>query len=288
MSLKNRGFWLVAIVLATSLAWCNLALAWDVQEKCTNTTGQPAHDLTKIVLGQSAVTSAITNQLGTPSIVNFDGVSIIHWGPGGTPVSSTPPNNWVWGCFNAATQPNLIAAYWTNASGQFIGLAAVEVTFHYRWDGGHGVLTAEHTWHSWVGTGYPPAPSDHIGPPLGPITGTNVYWAATDHLRPLTELNDALYTDPSLTWAPLDDFSLLGSGATQDYTLSGPGLDSASFLLLRFVAAGEGLSTPTIQQIPLAVHAIPTVSQWGLIILTLLLLASGIFVVYRRRLPAAR
>jgi hypothetical protein len=252
MSRKAESFWVLAATLCVVLAFANPAFAqdWDVQEKCRNTTGQDAHDLTKIVIGAGAVTGAINNQLGPPSITTHTPVqggttvSIIHWGPGGTPV---PPGDWVWGCFNAAGSPRVGACYWTDEEGNFIGLGGVEVAVTDRRDHhGRTWVDIEHTWLAWTGTGYPPEPGDTFAGPMGPITLTDVRFALADHMRPLAELNDDLINDTD--WLQLDDSYLATAGEIVSYDLGM--LDEDTVVLLYFVAAGEdeGISTPTIQQ----------------------------------------
>jgi hypothetical protein len=252
MSRNAERCWLVAVALCVLLAFVSPAQAWDVQEKCTNNTGQLAYDLTKIVIGEGAVTGAIRNQLGTPTITTHSWgsgtVSIIHWGPGGPPVSSTPPNNWVWGCFNSSGRARTIAALWTDCYGRFIGFAAVEVTVYAEWgDDGTLVIIIEHSWYEWTGTQFPPEEGDQIGDPMGPITITDLSYAIAGHMRPLDELNDDLLNDPSIEWFPLaTDVTLGSAGEAISYTVDQIGVDDV--VLLRYVASGEGISTPTIQQ----------------------------------------
>lgn len=285
MNTKRITIIVVAVTLVTLLASGNTALAeWDVQEKCINNTGQEAHDLTKIVQGTGIVTSAISNQLGDPNIttheptVNPVALSIIHWGPGGTPV---PNGGSVWGCFNAEGSPEPAVAYWTDEAGNFIGYAAIEVTVtEERDDDGSVWVNIEHTWRDWTGTGYPPMPEDTLGEPLGPITGTNVYFGVTAVNRPLEELNEDRYDDPDITWEQLADFQLNSGGDTASYNLGR--LSSRDFVLLRFVASGEGIQTETIHQFQPSPE-VPTVSQWGLIVMAALLVSAGTIVIVRRR-----
>jgi len=283
MNTKRITVIAVAVALATLLAAGNPALAWDVQEKVTNNTGGPTHDLTKIVVGAGVVTNAITNQLGTPSITNHTPVAggttttIIHW-PGGTPV---PDGGWVWGCFNATGAPVMGSAFWTDATSNIIGLAAIEVTVtEERDEEGSVRVVIEHTWRDWTGTRFPPLPEDGLGDSLGPITGTDVYFAVTTVERPLEELNEDRYDDPDITWERLADFQLNSGGDTASYNLGRP--SSRDFVLLRFVASGEGIQTETIHQFQPSPD-IPTVSQWGLIVMAALLVSAGAIVIVRRK-----
>lgn len=279
---QRKCFIMIAITIGVVMVYNTTALGLYVQEKCYNNTGQAAYELTKIVVGEGIVTRAIDNQLGSPSITPHTPVgggapvSIIHWGPGGTPV---PNGDWVWGCFSASGSPQLGSASWEDSDGNFIGRAAVEVTVNASEVGDDIRVGVEHTWREWTGTGYPPEPEDDFGDPLGPITGTDVYYAITDHRRTLEDLNEDLYNDPEITWVALPDFLLSNAGDTDSYNLGE--LEPSDIVLLRFVASGEGISTPTIHQLqPNA--PIPTLSQWGLIVMAGLLLTVGAIVIRRR------
>jgi hypothetical protein len=279
MNTKRNVIIVVAVAVATLLASGYPALAWDVNETLTNNTGHTAEDLTKIVEG--TVTMAITNRLGTPSITNFTTpggttLSIIHWGPGGTPVLD---GGSVLGCYNATGSTKLYGAYWTDANSVFIGRAAVEVSVTEWREGEVSWVDVEHTWRDWTGTGFPPMPEDDLGDFLGPITGTEVYYAITNIERSLEELTEDLNTNPDITWVALPDFQLNNGGDTASIELRE--LSRTDFVLLRFVLSGEGIRTPTIHQFQRSPDT-PTVSQWGLIVMGLLLLVAGAVVIMRR------
>lgn len=287
MSRRIGNVWLAVVTISALVVASNPAVAWDVQEKVTNNTGGQVHDLTKIVVGSGAVTGGIDNQLGNPSITSHTPVggggtvSIIHWA-GGIPLEDGES---VWGCFNAAGAPIVGSAFWTDVDGNFIGVAAVEVYVSARTDEtGNSWADVEHAWLDWTGTGFPPGEADDFGDPMGPITGTDVFYAITDFLRPLEDLTEALYNDPKLTWVGLNSFQLDNAGDTVAYDLGM--LTRKDVVLLRFVASGSGISTPTIHQYR-AAQDIPTISEWGLMAMVLLVLTAGTIVFTRRRRSAA-
>lgn len=299
MNTKRITIIIVTVTLFTLLASGNPALAtWDVQEKCFNNTGQDAYDLTKIVVMPEggAVTSAISNQLGDPNITTYPptvkpgSVSFIHWEvkyPPDVPVPGTPvpPDGWVWACFNVSGQPKPANAFWTDQNGNIIGMAAVEVTASgERDEQGNVWVRVGHSWIEWTGRRWPPSTGDALGAPLGPITGTDVYYAITNVRRSLEELNEARYDDPDIKWERLADFRLTSGGDPASYNLGR--LSNRDFVLLRFVATAERIRTETIHQFQ-PPSEIPTVSQWGLIIMAVLLVSAGAIVIRRRQRIAA-
>ena len=81
--------------------------------------------------------------------------------------------------------------------------------------------------------------------------------------------------------------ALSAGGATVDYDLGnlGGGYQGkmGHMLLLRFTAAGDGQTTDQIHQMVSPMHNIPTLSEWGLIVLALLTIGiavSGLFAVF--------
>lgn len=144
-------------------------------------------------------------------------------------------------------------------------------------------MDVEHIWYDWTGLGWPPAPNDDFGDPLGPITGTDVYYGIIDVNRPLEELNEELYDDPDITWVQLADFQLSSGADPCSYNLGI--LSSTDFVLFRFVASAEGTQTETIHQFQPSppIRRPPTVSEWGLIVMALLLALAGTIAIVRRK-----
>ena len=222
MNTKQIAILVVIVTVGTLLVLGKPALAWDVQEKVINNTEQDAYDLTKIVEGPEGgiVTKAISNQLGDPNIITYPptvmptAVSVIHWGvkfPGDVlvPGPPVPPGGWVWACYNASDATKPATAFWSDQDGNPIGMAAVEVSVSERRETDGSVwIDVEHSWRDWTGMRWPPTPDDVLGDFLGPITGTDVYYAVSNIERSFEQLNGDLYIDPDITWNQLDDFQL--------------------------------------------------------------------------------
>jgi hypothetical protein len=297
MNTKKIAIFVVVVIVATLLISGKPAFAWDVQEKVINNTGQDAYDLTKVVEGPEGdiVTKAIQNQLGDPNIVTYPAtvmptaLSVIHWGvefPGDmlVPGPPVPPNGSVWACYNASGPTKPATAFWSDQEGNPIeGMAAVEVYVSERRENDGSVwIDVEHSWRDRGGMRWPPTPDDVLGDFLGPITGTDVYYAIANVERSLEQLNEDLYNDPDITWNQLDDFQLDNGGDRASYNLGDQ--SSSDFMLLRFVASGEGIQTETILQFqPSPIIRPPAVSEWGLIVMAMLLMTVGAIVIHKRR-----
>lgn len=267
---------LVAMTACVFAMGSTYALAWDVQQHYTNTTGQTAYDLTKILWGNWTVNEAIHIPFPSHTVTYHNGFTIIHWYG-----ATVPAGSGAYACFNggsATPEARVLCAYWTDAAGNFIGGAMPVLGVGIYAVGGNAIAEVRHNWASWTGTGYPPQPGDGLGTPLGGITVSNVSYAICNVARPLEELNDGLLADPTLTWVPLGGFSL-SYGEMTPLDL-GP-IAAPEVVLLRFEAVGGGQTTTEIIQF--RAPSVPTVSEWGLIILTLLLLTAGTILVARRR-----
>jgi hypothetical protein len=244
---------LLVVTLCVALISISPCYAYDVQEWITNTMPVDAWDLTKIVVGQGVVTGAITNRFGPPTITDFSAcggsVSIIHWGPNGQPLH---PGEGTWGCYNTTGPAQTAMALWTDEDGNFIGIAAVEIRANHTFDHASGatIIEFEHTWRQWMGQHFPPDPGDWFGDSMGPIIGTEVYYGLADHVRPLEELNLALFDNGEIEWVPLEDFFLNSLGDTSTYVLDPDVVPAGGVVLLRVVLTSEehGLQTTTIYQ----------------------------------------
>lgn len=278
-----KGMILVGVTVCVLAAGSTNALAWTVQQRYHNGTGQTAHDLTKILEGWWTITDAIHDKFASHGVHhhyhNGQWYTVIHWYDG-----SVEHCQWTWACFDTSNnqQPKVVEVLWTDLDSDFIGPAGPAVGVGVDWVAGNTVVTVGHDWASWTGDDYPPEPGDGPGTPHGPITVSNVYYALTDVERPMAQLDEALYTDPSITWVPLSGFGLT-YGQANPINLGA--LPSDRVLLFRCEAAGEGATSQEIIQFRLAV--IPTVSEWGLIVLVLLMLTAGTILFAKRRRPVA-
>jgi len=276
-----KGTILIGVTVCVLAASSTPALAWTVQQRYHNGTGQTAYDLTKILKGYWNITAAIHDQFAAHSVYHYyyngQWYTIIHWYDGTVAHCQS-----TWACFSTSNhkRPKVLCVLWTDQNGYFIGPASAVPAIGIGVDisGGSTIVTVGHDWANWTGDNYPPDSGDTEGTALGTITVSNVYYAVTNVERPMVDLDEALYTDPGITWVPLTGFSL-DYGQTNAIDLGA--LNPQDVLLFRCAASAGGETSEEIIQV--ALPTIPTVSEWGLIILTLLLLTAGTIVFARRR-----
>ncbi|HUV35861.1 MAG TPA: T9SS type A sorting domain-containing protein, partial [Patescibacteria group bacterium] len=232
------------------------------QETLYNNSFQTAHDLLLIIdpgAGGFPLANVITDS-PFPSCTTWasdsTGLEYIHWygatvAPGGSakacfetyPRSSGKNRRYQWEIANK---------YWTDENGDIICKAGPALSPWWKYfTVEEGVeCTAINCWVNWTGDGWPPSPIDSLGDPVGPISGTQVYYAITDSIRSMDELNDDLYTDPAITWYPLNDFTV-DYGDSVTFDLRGR-LNANHVMLLRYELSGAGLTAQDILQMPLA------------------------------------
>jgi hypothetical protein len=253
------------------------------QEKYRNNTGVTAYDLAKIIKGHHKIIYAIHHKFSKHRVFYLGSwFTIIKWYDG-----SVNNGDWTWACFRTAGYKpiRVLAAFWTDSNQHIIGRAGPAIGKRPRYAvNGNIVLDLYHDWSNWTGEAFPPEEDDTAGAPLGQIDVNNVRYAVTNTLRPLEDLNDALL-DPNLTpltWMPLSNCTLnYGGSASYDLGLRAP----EAVILFAFDAAGEGQTSSEIIQFQPqeATPIIPTVSEWGLIIMAALLVTAGAVVIVRRR-----
>lgn len=213
---------------------------WTVQEHPYNNTGEPAHDLTKILLGHWEITDAIEREFKQHEVLYFGAYTLIHWFDGNIPDGSRAA-----ACFNtfSGQGPSEITLLWTDANGNFIGDANVVISVDAaRGPSGNLLVEVGNYWSEWNGLGYPPQEGDGLGGPRGPVTGTEVYYAITDVERSMEELNEDRIADPNITWVGLNNFGL-GYGATTFYNLGQREPDDIVIFRVRVQPTGVGDST---------------------------------------------
>lgn len=129
------------------------------------------------------------------------------------------------------------------------------------------------------------------GPALGTIDGRDVHYAVVGRFRSMGELNEGLFSDASIGWQALDNFTLdydgVGNPKSKIYDLGAH--DDAAVLLLRFYTGASGTDKYEVLQFCMHEHGkcIPAVSQWGVVVIALLLTAGGTIMIRRRRAMAA-
>ncbi len=275
-----KGFILVAVMTGVLMGCSATALAYDCQEWLHNDSGETAHDLTKILKGKHTIERTYPGNKFKDVEVEYHSqqdITSVHFS-GGT----VEHCSWTDACFNTKEGPpvEVIHAFWTDEYGQKIGNVVGVGTNAYDSDG-DVVVEVIHEWVDWTGTGYPIEPNDGPGAPMGPITITDVRYAITDTVRPLEDLNNDLLDPnltPELTWVDVNGVTL-NYGQSMPYNL-GP-LEASSVVLFRFMATGEGHES--VEMIQYREPIIPTVSEWGLIVMAVLLLTAGAFVIVQRR-----
>lgn len=251
--------------------------------KNTSTPGQVAYGLTIELVGQWNVTGCYSDKFsgwGAPYFPATNSQFVYYFG------GQVNPGDQVWVGFKLLEQkgPTVQSVGWVDEYEHFfVGIEPVPVlTMDVRLIDFGTLVDGTNMWRRWLGAGFPPEPGDGPGEPLGPITVSDAYYAVTNVERPLESLNDGLLADPAVTWVPLDGCTL-NYGETKTFEL--PPLATPKVLLFRCDAeAGGEVSREYVQ---FRLPGVPTVSEWGLIILTLLLLTVGTILVARRRRPVA-
>ncbi len=273
----KRSTYIVVLTLCIVVLWSVSSFAWSNNQHYTNNTGQPAYDLTKILRGVYVLTDTMLNRPFADCAVGyFPPYTIAHWYNG-----VVQPGEKGHACFTVAggSSADIIVALWTDSLGQFIGVAGPSPSSRVWKQGVNTYFFLKNLWSTWTGTGWPPLPGDTTGSPFGPFDVTGVQYAITDHLRPLEALNDSLLGVPSLTWIPLSDVTL-DFDEERLYNLGNLGDDFV--ILVRFEAEAMGMQTQEMIQYPIG-PTIPTLPEWGLIILTMLLLATAVWLMRKRR-----
>ncbi|KPL02689.1 MAG: hypothetical protein AMJ73_08405 [candidate division Zixibacteria bacterium SM1_73] len=274
MRKKIFAFWrLAAIALGVLMVWTAPTLAWDCQQEYHNNTGQTATDLRKVLDREVTITAAIHDKFAQHEWWHEDGKTIIRWYDG-----AVEHCEWTWACFDfqGADQVEVEEVYWTQGgspyddAGSSIGGGA---SFGTGSSAGYADVTivARNSLNSQF--------SD-----TATIYATNVYWAVVLHRYDLNELNQSLFVDPSITWNPLPDFQL---AYEESENIPLGDVRSNTYILFRFHAeqAEGALPVTEIWQIQVPPQG-PTLTQWGLLILVILIVSSGVFIMGRRRKAA--
>lgn len=261
-----------AIALVLLFCWGTQAMAYTVQEKAWNNTGQHAHDLTKILLGYWVITDAIHDAFANHTVVHVGPFTAIHWDGG----AGVPAGGWTWACFTTASgvRAPVIAAFWTDAAGNIIGPAAIEPSISTSTGLNDISVTLTHEAISWDGAGWPISEGD-AGDPLGNMTLTQIAWAPADQTYSMNELNDEL----PVSWSPFSD-TVIAYGGTATYDIGS--FEMYDVVLFRVTSqVGSTPAATTVMQFQMP--QVPSLTEWGLIALAVLVLATGVWVVIRRR-----
>ena len=284
----RKTWWLgIACGVCVLVLSSSPALAWDKQEHYTNYTSESAYDLTKILWGDYAITDAIHAPFQSHVVVKWPSnilplFTIIHWY---NPIAPVPPGGMAYACFSIAGDApiHVLGAWWTRADGTFIGWAGPNLAQSHRWTAGQRYFRLKHRATHWTGSAYPPAEGDTSGDPMGPFTVTD---AACANIRSaeytLDELNEGLFTDPAISWYTLASGLSLSYDDEYEWQLPSACVGaSTDHILVRFTVSDGTKQTVDIAQF--SITARPTLSQWGTVAVVVLLLGTGAWLIYRRR-----
>lgn len=277
------------VVVAFSLYFATAALAWTNNEKYKNNMHIPAYDLTKIIEGTHEVGVMVeADNIGCKfkqsNVTYISGYTVIHWFNG-----KVDPGDTTWACFNTypATTVTVVTAYWTGEDGEKLGEAGPPVSstaINYL-----GLdVELENSWIEWDPGANEPGDS------IGDITISDAHWATPTAEFAMAELDGRLYDpcdlnyDPGLVdWIPLGDpvDPTIAYGETARFKLGN--LSEGAIVLFRFKAEGAGQTSEEINQFAVPPEELPveppTLSQWGLIIMALLLVTVGAIMIRKRR-----
>lgn len=252
---------------------------WVIQQMYHNDTGETAYDLTKILSGHVNVVGAIHHKFKKHKVDHVFGLTVIHWYDG-----TVEPCEWTWACFwGTGPKPTVLAAFWTREDGSIIGRAGPAISSGVGVREGGTFVDVGHDWCEWSGTGYPIEEGDGCTDGLGEVDLTDVHYAITDVWRTMEELNEDLFTDRDIDWIALESGPINYEG-TVSYEI--PQLAPEDVLLFRFEATEEVQTSREILQYGKP-RAIPAVSEWGVVVMVLLVLSAGTIVFRRFRAVAA-
>jgi hypothetical protein len=167
-------------------------------------------------------------------------------------------------------------AYWTDENGQYINMAVVQPCPSWDESSQYVYVKLENRAVLYGGYGYPFSP-DSLGPPAGQLTGTEVAYAVADRRYSLDELRD----DLPLSWVSLPDFDI----AYGDSTIYDLGSHSdGDVIIFKYTGTAEG--TQSTEVIQFGLPLVPSLTEWGLLVLAILVVASGVWIVIHRRKTA--
>ncbi len=150
--------------------------------------------------------------------------------------------------------------------------------------GGSATLVVEHGAEGWNDETQQPT-----GVSLGPVELWEVYWAKTNTLRRPEQLTEDLFTDPSIDWVLLEDTRTLAN-LEDDWSYNLGQLEYGDIVIFRYYSEDSLRAVRDFElvQICAGQACIPAVTEWGLVIIAMLVLTAGTVVIGRRRAMAAQ
>ncbi len=269
--MKRKQIIVFAHAIALLICLSTQAMAYTVQEEAFNNTGRNASKLIKILDGHWNITDAIHDAFPNHDVTHVGALTVIRWHGG----AGLPPGGRTWACFTTASglRAPVIAAYWT-VGGDTILPATVDASISTSTGLNDIVVTLTHEAISWNGTDWPIS-EDDTGDPLGDMTLTQIAWAPVDRTYSMDELNDEL----PVGWIPFSDTVIAYSG-TASYSIGD--FEMYDVVLFRYTSDVDGMAATT-NVIQFQMPRVPSLTEWGLVALTVLVLATGVWIVVRRR-----
>lgn len=257
---------------APALAQLRMAVA----ERYKNNSGVPARCLRKIIYNYAIVGQPQSDEFAICTKRTVSGYTVIECTGGVVQPDGTARVAFV-GTATSRRAEVICAKWYTDAACTAYPYYAEPVPF-VRIDDVFN-MTVEHGAQEWTDPDGPP------GPALGTIYGDDVQYAIADYFLPLEDLNEELFT--SISWTDMNgcDFELASLGVTASCDLGA--IDENDVVLFRFYTGPSGTDNYELVQFRLGELNIPTVSEWGLVAMTLLGLTAGTIVFMRRRAMAA-
>jgi len=278
-----NSFGLVAITIGVLMSCSVPALAakqTSFAERYENNTGEPAKCLKKYV-GKYTVNKAISDigpctitEVGDYFVITCAGSQVENGDTARVTAFGTP----------ASSKAEVLCAKWySDATCSTFEGYATPVPNVTATTESNLTVTVEHAAKEVVND-----VTGETGDDLPTIHGRDVQYAVAGRFRHMGELNESLFADMSIGWEVLEDFDLV-AGASTSYDLGE--FDDPAVLLFRFYTEDSptpGQSGYELLQFCMKGACIPAVTEWGLVIIALLVLAAGTIVIRRRRAMAAQ
>jgi hypothetical protein len=292
MKTRLTLFHTIVVAAALILAMGSAAFSWDKNQYPKNTYPFAMHDLLKLIEGKHVITEIYTGgpfkqaRWGYCESAGQD-YTWIYW-YGGT----VEPGDTACCCFS--TQSGRIAytvySYWSrHVRGTVENYpaapeAGVSIEFDHELNAS---VQLRNDWTRWEGADTLQA--CNLGDDFDNIAVGNLYYAVTDYAYGLDDLNAGLWDPESpLTWFNLDDdFDLApADSVVRPLANIGPN-EAAHWLLVRYEVESIVNDTDTLSSYVVfqkrLVDEIPALTEWGLLVLAIMVLASGVWVFRQRR-----
>ncbi len=281
-----RVYKIALLTILFLLLVASSASAWQVNQHYKNNTGQNAYDLTKFIFGPDIVfTDMMVNQpFPDTTQVPFGSFTVGHWYDLAD-VAFVAPGDYGHACFatNAKTAPPY-CAYWTDASGNFIGRAGPVMDAHIRYVFKKLYFKLSNLWRRWTGAGYPPLAGDNIAEPIGEIDVLDAMYAvdSVGRVFDLEDLDNTLLGQYTFNDLPglegVVDTLLDVTAIVEDIALQ----DGYTVLLYFSMIGPAGEEAYDVIAWEVEQERVPATTNWGLAILLILLIGTSIYL-YKRR-----